>query len=318
MDKQTYFIEKLKYYLSKKGVSKSALANALGCIPSLIELWLKGERKPDIDMMKKTASFFGVDESEFILKEETNNDQESKVKKTKRHVLATCTRCGKPIYQGDIFGKGESKKVIRSEMFKNPVEETVYVYEKGGKGYEYFCESCCDYLLLQNKLEEQKDARDKLAFLTKVKRRSVVIGLNALIISLLATFIFAFNIFKFFPWEMTNLQKWSLFGASFFVAYYFFSLVYVTMSGKTWVYAVISKSASVLFAYIVGNAATSKNEILMNAIVRAIIVIVATIISTILFAPIVVLMGMFSMIIWPKSSKEVKEEITILRNELYK
>lgn len=318
MDKQTYFIEKLNYYLSKKGVSKSTLANALGCIPSLVELWLKGERKPDEETKKKIASFFGVDESEFIYKSEINNDQESKTKKTKRHVLGNCTRCGKPIYQGDIFGKGESKRVIKSEMFKNPVEETVYIYEKGGKGYEYFCESCCDYLLLQNKLEEQKDERDRLAFITKIKRRSIIIGINTLLISLFATFVFAFDVLNFFPWEMTDIQKWGLFGASFLVAYFFFSLVYVTMSGKTWVYKVISKSATVLYAYLVGSAATSKNEILMNAIVRAIIVIVATIISTILFAPIVVLMGMFSMIIWPKSSKEVNKEITILRNELYK
>lgn len=318
MDKQSYFTEKLNYYLAKKGVSKSALASYLSCLPSLVELWSKGERKPDEEVMEKIAIFFKVDKEEFVLKEEQNTDQESKRKITKRHVLGNCKRCGKPIYQGDIFGKGESKRIIRSEMFKNPVEETVFVYEKGGSGYEYFCESCCDYLLLQNKLEQQRDDRDRLAFLTKIKRRALAIGFNTFLISFAAVILFVFDLFGFFPWSFSDVQKFAFAGASVALGYFAFSLVYVAMSGKTWVYSVIAKTANVLFAYLVGNTVTSKNDILANAVARGIVVIVLAAFSTVLFAPICVLMGIFSMIMWPKASKQVNEEIRVLRNELYK
>jgi len=318
MDKQTYFIEKLNFYLSKKGASKSALASHLGCISSLVDLWLNGERKPDEEMVQKIADFFNVGVEEFILKEDINSDENSKRKVTKRHVLGTCTRCGKPIYQGDIFGKGESKRVIKSEMFKNPVEETVFIYEKGGSGYEYFCENCCDYLILQNKLEQQKDDRDKLAFLMKIKRMALAIGFNAFLISFAAVLLFVFDLFGIFNFGFSDLVK-SVFAASTVILGYFsFSLVYVAMSGKTWVYDVLAKTANVLFAYVVGNTAKSDNEVLSNAVARIIVVVVIAAFSTVLFTPICVLMGMFSMILWPTANKLVNIEIDELRNELYK
>ena len=76
MSRQSYFTEQLNYFLQKKGVSVAALATSLGCLPSIVLSWTKGERYPDEKMMENVALYFGESKESFLETKKTMAEEE--------------------------------------------------------------------------------------------------------------------------------------------------------------------------------------------------------------------------------------------------
>lgn len=308
MSRQSFFTEQLNYFLQKKGVSKGALAAALGCLPSIVEAWTKGERYPDEKRIEEIAKYFGVSSETFsekkVLNEEENNSP------AKRMIaVGHCVRCGKPIHEHDKYGMGTARQEIKSEFLKNPVEVTVYEYDPEKTGYDYFCESCCNYLLEEAKLIEQKKNRIELKHKRKIKNKSFLIGFLTFLAAFLVGVVVVWNPFKWFPWALQISYKSLIVPASIIVGYYAFSFAFVAISGNNWVGKGIRTIAKVLYVESIGGISKSDNSVLHMFNVKAIVAVTIVLVCTIIFIPIALIFGIFAMFAWPHSANVLHKDI---------
>ena len=314
MSKQENFTSQLNYYLGKKGVSKSVLAASLGVLTALVEEWCAGSRLPDEKTIKKIASFFDADVSEFIASDTSSKRTSSKnVRTKKRLVLGHCARCGKPILEGDIYGTGKAEKVIKSEFLKNPVEEVVYTYDPKVGGYDYFCETCCDFLLEEQKLKSQKAVREKIDGLSKVKKRAVLSGILIAIIALFATFVFVWNGFNFFKYDLSLRLKVGLSITALLLGYISFSFTFVTLAQNLWVGRGVYNAAKYLFAVPISRVFKSQNNVLFMGTVKVMVAASLAVGASLIYVPFSLLMAFFSMFTWGISAKNLKEELNSLK-----
>jgi transcriptional regulator with XRE-family HTH domain len=317
MSKQENFTSQLNYYLGKKGVTKSVLAASLGVLPALVEEWCSGSRLPDEKTIKKIASFFDADIEEFTASDSSSKKAETKVVKTKKRlVLGHCARCGKPILEGDVYGTGKAEKVIKSEFLKNPVEEIVYTYDPKVGGYDYFCESCCDFLLEEQKLKSQKATRERITSLSKTQKRAVLSGILTAIIALFATFVFAWNGFKLFKYSLSLRYEVALTFAALLLGYLTFSFVYVALSNNTWIGRGISGAAKYFYAVPIKKIFKSENTVLYMGTVKVIVAGSFAAFVSIVFVPFCFVMSLFSAFGWGVARKRLKEELVKLQATL--
>jgi len=309
MSRQSYFTEQLNYYLQKKGVSKGALAAALGCLPSIVEAWTKGERYPDEKIIESIATYFGLSKDTFSEKKMATEEEENNSPAKKIIAVGHCVRCGKPIHQNDKYGMGTARRVIKSEFLKNPVEEVVYEYDPEKTGYDYFCEACCDYLVEEARLVEQKKNRIDLKNKRKIKKRAFLIGFLTLIAAFLISFVIVWNPFKWFPWTLQLSYKTLTVPGSMLVAYYVSSFAFVTMCANNWVGKGIGFVAKLLFADSIGSVYKSDNSVLHMMSVKIMVAITIVLVCTIIFIPIALIFGIFAMFAWPHSSNVLNKDI---------
>ena len=317
MSKQENFTSQLNYYLGKKGVTKSVLAASLGVLPALVEEWCSGSRLPDDETIEKIAKFFDADKDEFTASDSSSKKTTIKVVKTKKRlVLGHCARCGKPILEGDVYGTGKAEKVIRSEFLKNPVEEMVYTYDPKVGGYDYFCENCCDFLLEEKKLKEQKATRERISSLSKIKKRAVLSGILTAIIALFASFVFAWNGFKLFSYSLSLRYEVALSIAALLLGYLVFSFVYVALSNNTWIGRGISAAAKSLYVYPIKKIFKSENTVLYMGTVKVIVAGSFAAFVSIIFIPYCIIMSLFAAFGWGVAMKRLKEELVSLQATL--
>ena len=317
MSKQSNFTSQLNYYLSKKGVTKSVLAASLGVLPALVEQWCEGSRLPDDETIERIAKFFDADINEFIASSTSSKKTAIKITKTKKRlVLGHCARCGKPILEGDVYGTGKAEKVIRSEFLKNPYEEIVYTYDTQVGGYDYFCESCCDYLLEEKKLKSQKETRGKILTLSKVKKRAVLSGIFTGLVALFASFIFAWNGFKWFKYSLELRYEVGITFLALILGYMAFSFVYASLSHNTWIGKGVTGAAKVFYAIPISRVFKSQNGVLYMATVKVMVASSIAAFSSVIFIPFCIVMAIFSMFGWGVSARLLKEELASLKASL--
>lgn len=309
MSRQSYFTEQLNYYLKKKGVSKGALAAALGCLPSIVEAWLKGERYPDDRILKEITAYLCIPEDSFVEKKETSEEAEENGRVKKMIAVGHCARCGKPIYQDDKYGMGTVNRRVKFEFLKEPIEETVYEYNPDSSGYDYFCKACCDYLIEEEKLNLEKKNKSDLRHKKKIKNKSFLLGFLTFLIGFVVSFAIVWNPFKWFPWSLETPHKMLIIPASILLGYYVFSFVFVTMSGNNFVGKGIRSMAKVLYVDSLSGVYKSNNSVLHMFSVKAMVGITIVLVCTIIFLPIALFFGIFAMFAWPHSANVLHKDI---------
>ena len=317
MSKQENFTSQLNYYLGKKGVTKSVLAASLGVLPALVEEWCSGSRLPDDETIEKIAKFFDADKDEFTASDSSSKKTTIKVVKTKKRlVLGHCARCGKPILEGDVYGTGKAETVIKSEFLKNPVEEIVYTYDPKVGGYDYFCENCCDFLLEEKKLKEQKATRERISSLSKIKKRAVLSGILTGIIALFAAFVFAWNGLHLFKWSLSLRYEVAITIGALLLGYLAFAFTYVALSNNTWIGHGISGAAKYFYAVPLKKVFKSENTVLYMATVKVIVAASFAAMVSVVYLPLCFVMSLFSAFGWGVAMKRLKEELVGLQAAL--
>lgn len=68
MDENLNFIfaENLRYYIEKKGINQTILAENIGVNRSMVTHWCSGKNIPRMDKIEKIAKYFGIKKTDLI------------------------------------------------------------------------------------------------------------------------------------------------------------------------------------------------------------------------------------------------------------
>lgn len=83
---QTIFIENLKYYRNKKGISQAKLAELCDCGTGTIGSIESARQNPSFDLLYKMADVLEIHPADLFLRDSSKNDKE--IKKHIEHILS--------------------------------------------------------------------------------------------------------------------------------------------------------------------------------------------------------------------------------------
>jgi transcriptional regulator with XRE-family HTH domain len=139
--------QRIEALRTEKGLSRPALATALGLPRMSIEKFETGRQTPSADQQKKLASFFGV--SLFYLKGENDDrtDMENWLNmsfKDEDHAPAPVVRKAAPVSQPSVVAQSSGGKedgavfsaLLKSASFQNMVRSTVLEVLRSPEGQE--------------------------------------------------------------------------------------------------------------------------------------------------------------------------------------
>ena len=139
--------QRIEALRTEKGLSRPALATALGLPRMSIEKFETGRQTPSADQQKKLASFFGV--SLFYLKGESDDrtDMDNWLNmsfKDEDHAPAPVVRKAAPVSQPSVVAQSSGGKedgavfsaLLKSASFQNMVRSTVLEVLRSPEGQE--------------------------------------------------------------------------------------------------------------------------------------------------------------------------------------
>jgi transcriptional regulator with XRE-family HTH domain len=139
--------QRIEALRTEKGLSRPALATAMGLPRMSIEKFETGRQTPSADQQKKLASFFGV--SLFYLKGENDDrtDMENWLNmsfKDEDHAPAPVVRKAAPVSQPSVVAQSSGGKedgavfsaLLKSASFQNMVRSTVLEVLRSPEGQE--------------------------------------------------------------------------------------------------------------------------------------------------------------------------------------
>lgn len=58
--------QNIAYYLKKKGITQTQLADVIGVSPATVNEWISGKKYPRIDKIEMMAKYFGINKSDLV------------------------------------------------------------------------------------------------------------------------------------------------------------------------------------------------------------------------------------------------------------
>lgn len=283
----------IQYYRKKKGLSEDDLARYLSVSKDLVISWENGSREPSSENVEKISSFLRINTDDLY-----NVSEEKKEKiipvysyESKGKLVGQCARCGKTIYSNSKYGMG------KIEINKKGAERFIYD-PKDNSGDEYFCEDCCNQILVLNVEEKEKEYDKEKRRIAKSAGWAFFAGFLTALLTAIGAVVLYF-IFK-------NLLITYLVGfAGLLTGYFSFSFTYTMLLRENWIHELICsycKSSYVsLFKKISEN---DVQDVLKTGFVKYATMAVIYVASSIILILLVIVLGFISMFIWPKARRD--------------
>ena len=105
------FSRNLKHFMETKGKNQIDIANGIGVSPSIVSYWIRGEKIPRIDKIKKLAEFFGCEPYQLLDDQTTREERKPSIQLPVGAFIPEFHRvpiigeiaCGKPIFAEESY-----------------------------------------------------------------------------------------------------------------------------------------------------------------------------------------------------------------------